>query len=161
MYSRQPFLRVSVFVGCLLVGLVLPGLALSAEPDLCIGGETYGAWDLPPGPGQTGQASGVLVIDESDEPLFNLDATLREGPPPMEFRLGDIDGVLTDASGTPVYGIAGAWRTVPRDDFNGGWQATIYRLDTGEAVGMIEAKFTSEPGEEGTYTGQWVICEHP
>ena len=51
---------------------------------------TYGAWDLPPGPGQTGQASGVLVVDQSGEPLFSLDATLTEGPPPMEFRLGEI-----------------------------------------------------------------------
>jgi hypothetical protein len=161
MYPRQAFLRVSIFLGALLVALVFPGRATSAAPDLCIGGDTHGVWALPPGSGQTGQASGVLVVQQSDEPLFSLEATLTEGPPPMEFRLGEVDGILADSSGTPAYGIAGAWRTDPRDDTHGEWQATIYRLDTGETVGMIEAEFTREPGEEGTYVGQWVICEHP
>jgi hypothetical protein len=161
MYPRQPFLRVSVFLGALLVGPVVPGPGRSAEPLLCIGGDTYGTWALPPGPGQTGQAHGVLVVDGSDEPLYTLDATLTEGPPPMEFRLGEVDGTLADSSGTPLYGIAGSWKTVPHDDSHGTWQATIYDLDTGETVGMIEADFTIKPGGEGTYAGQWVICEYP
>jgi hypothetical protein len=161
MYPRQAFLRGSLFLGALLLGLVFPGPARSAEPPLCIGGDTYGTWDLPPGPGQAGQAQGVLVVDQSDEPLYRLDASLTEGPPPMEFRLGEIDGILADSSGTPLYGIAGSWRTVPRDDTHGGWQAAIYDLDTGDAVGMIEAEFTSKPGADGKYAGRWVICEYP
>jgi hypothetical protein len=161
MYPSQPILRVSVFLGALLVGLVFPGPARSGELLLCIGGDTYGTWQLPPGPDQTGQALGVLVVDHSSEPLYNLDASLTEGPPPMEFRLGEIDGILADSSGTPVYGVAGSWRTVPHDDTHGAWHATIYDLDTGEAVGTIEADFTSEPGGEGKYAGQWEICEYP
>jgi hypothetical protein len=79
----------------------------------------------------------------------------------MEFRLGQIDGILADSSGTPLYAIAGSWRTVPHDDIHGAWQAMIYDLDTGEAVGMIEAEFTSQLGGGGKYAGQWVICEYP
>jgi hypothetical protein len=161
MYPREPFLRVSVFLGALLLGLIFPGPARSAEPLLCIGGDTYGTWELPPGPGQTGQALGVLVVDHFGDPLYNLDASLTEGPPAMEFRLGEIAGILADSSGTSLYGIAGSWRTFPRSDNLGAWQATIYDLDTGEAVGMIEADFTSEPSGEGKYAGQWVICEYP
>jgi hypothetical protein len=161
MYPRQPFLTVSVFFGALLLGLVFPGPARPAEPLLCIGGDTYGAWELPPGPGQPGQAHGVLVVDQSGEPLYSLYASLTEGPWPMEFRLGETNGTLADSSGTPLYGIAGNWRTVPRDDTQGEWQATIYDLDTGETVGIIEAEFSSEPSGEGTYVGQWVVCERP
>jgi hypothetical protein len=161
MYPRGRFRRIPVFLGTLLLGLVFPGPARSAEPLLCIGGDTYGAWNLPSGPGQTGQANGVLVVDHSGEPLYSLDASLTEGPPPMEFRLGEIDGILADSSGTPQYGIAGSWRTIPRSDNIGTWQATIYDLETGEAVGMIEAKFISRPGGDGIYGGQWVICELP
>jgi hypothetical protein len=160
MFLFRSSLRGSVFLGTFLLWLVFPGLASSGLA-LCIGGDTYGTWDFPAEPGQPGQVSGVLVIDQSGEPLFSLDAELTERTHPMEFRLGEIDGILADSSGTPVYGIAGAWRTFARDDANGGWQATIYRLDTGEAVGMIAAEFGSEPGQEGTYSGQWVICERP
>jgi hypothetical protein len=158
MFPRRSSLR--FLFGMLLLGLLFPGFASSGLA-LCIGGATYGTWDLPAEPGQLGQVSGVLLIDQTGEPLFSLDAELTEGPRPMEFRLGEVDGILADSSGTPVYGITGVWRTFPRDDANGQWQATIYRLDTGEAVGMIAAEFASEPGQEGTYTGQWVICEHP
>jgi hypothetical protein len=161
MYPRQPFLRVAVFLGALLLALAFPDPGRSADPLLCIGGDTYGSWQLPNGPDQPGQAHGVLVVDQSGEPLYSLDASLTEGPPPMEFRLGELDGILADSSGTPVYGIAGSWRTVPRDDIHGTWQATIYDLDTGESVGMIDAQFTNDPGGDGTYAGQWVICEHP
>jgi hypothetical protein len=161
MYPRRSSFRISVFLGMLLLGLVFPGLARSVDPDLCIGGDTYGAWDLPSEPGEPGQASGVLVVDQSGKPLFSLDAELTEKAHPMEFRLGDMDGILADSSGTPLYGIAGTWRTFPRDDANGRWQATIYRLDTAEPVGMITAEFASEPGQEGMYAGQWVICELP
>jgi hypothetical protein len=161
MYPRQPIVRVSVFLGALLLGLVFPCPARSGEPLLCIGGDTYGTWELPPGPGQTGQAHGVLVVDQSGEPLYSLDASLTEGPAPMEFRLGEIGGILADSSGTAVYAIAGSWRTVPRSDNLGKWQATIYDFDTGDVVGMIEADFTNEPGGEGKYAGQWVICEYP
>jgi hypothetical protein len=161
MYPRQPFLRASVYLGALLLGLEFLGPARSAEPLLYIGGDTYGTWELPAGPGQTGEADRVLVVDQSGEPLYGLDASLTEGPPPMEFRLGEIAGILADSSGTPLYGITGSWRTVPRDDTHGAWQATIYDLDTGETVGMIEAAFTYEPGGDGKYAGQWVICEYP
>jgi hypothetical protein len=161
MYPRQPFLSVSVVLGALLLALVIPGSARSDEPLLCIGGNTAGAWALPIGPGQTGQARGGLVVDQSGKPLYGLHATLTEGVPAMEFRYGDIDGILADSSGTPFYGVAGSWRTVPHSDTDGTWQATIYDLDTGEAVGMIEAEFTSKPGGEGKYAGQWVICEYP
>jgi hypothetical protein len=160
MYPRQAFVRVSVFLEALLLGLVFLGSARSGEPLLCIGGDTYGTWELPAGPGQTGQAVGVLVVDHFGDPLYNLDASLTEGPPPMEFRLGEIAGILADSSGTALYAIAGSWRTVPRSDSIGEWQATIYDLDTGEAVGMIEAEFTNEPGGDGKYAGQWVICEY-
>ncbi len=159
MLLRPSLLESSAFLGVLLLGLMVPGIARS-NPGLCIAGETYGEWDLPSGPGDTGQVNGVLVVDP-DEPLYYLEATLTEGPPPMEFRLGQMDGLLTDSSGTPVYGVEGAWRTIPRSDTQGTWHAVIYQLDTGEPVGKMRGVFNQPPGKEGEYQGKWIICEHP
>jgi hypothetical protein len=159
MLARPSLLKLSAFFGVLLLGLLVPGSARS-NPGLCIAGETYGEWDLPSGAGDTGQVNGVLVVDP-EEPLFYLEATLTEGPPPMEFRLGQITGMLTDSSGTPVYGVEGGWRTIPRSDTEGMWRAVIYQLDTGEPVGKMHGTFTQPLGKDGEYQGEWVICDHP
>jgi hypothetical protein len=156
MYPRQ-LLAVSLVLGALLLGLVFPGVAKSVAPDLCFGGDTYGAWDLPSGD-EPGQATGVLVIDQSGDPFLTLNAELTEPSHPLEFRTGEIVGTLATPSGTPLYRIAGTWRTNPRDDYNGTWQAIIYHPNAPESLGMIIAEFA---GQEGTYSGTWVICERP
>jgi hypothetical protein len=160
MFGRLSLLRSIAFLGVLLLGVSLPGVARSMLR-LCIAGTTSGDWELPAGTGETGQATGVLVVDQSEDPLFYLDATLTEGPPPMEFRIGQIDGILTDSAGTPLYTVAGVWRTVPRDYTRGVWHAAIYDLDTGERAGRMRGTFTQPPGQQGQYDGEWVLCEYP
>jgi hypothetical protein len=79
----------------------------------------------------------------------------------MEFRIGRIDGILTDSSGNPLYSVAGVWRTAARDYTQGVWHAAIYDLDTGEQVGGMQGTFTQPPDQQGQYEGEWVLCEHP
>jgi hypothetical protein len=152
-----------------LLALYLLALAVPANvaAGVCIAGDAHGSWDGPVEIGDTGSASGVLVADGTEEPLFDLDATLTGTDSiGLDYINGDVFGVLTDPSdptGTPAYGIAGNWVINTRlPESPGGWQASSYDLDSGDAVGEMSGTFTIPPsGGEGEFVARWYIGECP
>jgi hypothetical protein len=166
MFTRRFFICAVALLGGLLLGAALPPPA-AADPGLCIGGITYGKWDLPPDPTAGGSASGVLVADNGNTPLYYFAAGLTEIGGPLSFRYGEIFGYLYDAgspAAVPAYAVYGTWRGF-QTGARGTWEAVIFDLKTGETVGEMDGGYRDpkpyKPGPRGKYSGSWYICERP
>jgi hypothetical protein len=138
----------------------------AAAPNLCYGGVTYGQWDLPASPNDGGFARGILVA--GGPILYHLSAKLTEIPSPaLSLRFGEIWGFLGspyNPNDLPQYGIKGRWSGSALSG-DGTWQATIFRLDTGDPVGQMQGKY-HDPGPYthrviGEFKGDWTICVRP
>src|SRR5262249_22413419 len=137
-------------------------LATRAGAGNGLGGSAEGLWDLPESERQPGWLGGWLISAESGEARFYFAALLEERiGPPLETRFGAIYGVLSDLKAPaeePAYYVEGPWRGL-RSGFRGTWSATIYSIETWEAVGEMAGDFTDPApytvGDYGAFTGRW------
>ena len=136
---------------------------------VCQVGKVHGLWNLPSA-AQAGFASGLLVAS-TGAPLYEMKATVKQGPAAVAGMQGTIDGTLTKISPAAVV-------PVPFAEIHGKWvadaggfgkfQAYVVKLGptapaTTAVIGQISGTFLDSPLSLsptgwGTFQGTWKIC---